>query len=119
MKTFDDLSKAEKEKIKFYIEMKNWFFSPVIMLIKVSVFLMLLGYLIIFFGNTILIVGAGTIVLIYGGILVLSGLLLINKQEKRVTLMTGLDNISEDIFEIKETDLLNMRRIWIKEKEKE
>ena len=113
MKTYDNLTKKEKEKIRIFWQIKgNLRLRATIMILA--------GYIGIFLGFPLML-SRSTYALFAGTVLVLMGLIVstityqqIGRDDKYLKLAFGIDDAMEDIFEIKKTDIKGMKKVWIK-----
>ena len=117
MKTYDDLSKKEQERFLAYITTKNYMNSSAVTFITSIFILLAVGYALISLMTTMTtIVGFA---LIMGAIFLLLVLAIEAKRIKKITrIIFDIEDFSEEIFEIKKSDLMNMQAKFMRPKEK-
>lgn len=119
MKTFEDLTKAEREKVSIYLQYLNMLNINSVTVLMFGLTLFLVGYSLLF----IFVIPSITIV---GVMLTASGMLLAFTtvygmfiEKKYLFLIFGYKNLYSDIFGVKKSDLKKVKIIkeikWIRE----
>jgi len=115
MKSYDDLSNAEKDKVKTYLLYRNG-------LIKYSMTILSLAYIAVFIGFPLSslpylqLFVAGVYLMAIGLFLAIIVFYKIKKYEKYAHLAFGITDVMEDVFEIKKTDIKELKKTWKKVK---
>lgn len=111
MKTYDDLSKDEKEKMKAYFQYIDPIKTRILMLLAVS-------YIGIFIGFPLMVIPyihimiAGFVILIIAATLVVLSIFEIEKSKKKAKLIFNISDATTEVFEIKDSDLKRVIRTW-------
>jgi len=111
MKSYDQLSDEEKEKVKLYLLLRGISNMRLQILIVVSIMFYIPGMILLFANNMPL--------FMLGGLLVGMAILIIifvvqlkEKDDKYLHLSLGIGAIMEDVFEIKKSDIDNLKKVW-------
>ena len=115
MKTFEELTPMEKDKLMTYWTIKGSLWMRFTILIALSYvglfigipFIMLPHILAFFIGFLIMLMSAAILIIV---------IVNINTSLKYLQLAFDTEDSFEDIFDIKKSDIRNMRRRWIKVK---
>jgi hypothetical protein len=117
MKTWEELTPAEKEKLDAYVKItKLWqpFYHTLALIMFISIIVGLPLTFTLFKPLAIV----GLIIVANAVLLGLVALILLMQDKKRLYLMFGIDGISKDIFDISTKDLVNLKRIYMWKKVK-
>jgi len=113
MKTYDDLNKEQKERLHAYLLMRSYT-KKGLLLLTLLVYMFIATSLVCFSMWSIpsVVIGA------YGFVVSILLLAILyakaTNESKVVNLIFNVENMDEDFFEIQKSDLLNMKRRWIK-----
>jgi len=115
MKTWDEISKADKEKIKMFYTMtlaNKMLYTTMILIMYVGAFL---GITLIFLPS-IYTFSAGMVILFIVLFVAFWIIRTLNIHEKKLKLVFDVNNIMEDIFEIADSDIKKVKKKWVKVK---
>lgn len=117
MKSYDDLSDAEEDKLKMYLLARSNANSSLKTLIIIATMFYIPGLILLFANDMQL--------FLLGGLLVGMSLLTIiyivklkEEDDKHFFLAFGITNFMEDVFEIKKSDIDGLKKKWIIPKRK-
>ena len=115
MKIYDELTKNEKEKLLTFVVIKNTITIQNLIILLMAVIFSVAGIILIMtFYPPFILTG---IILLMGGIMYA---IVVSKQttndKKRYQLIFGNETIFSDMFDIKQSDLDEMKLRWKKEK---
>jgi len=115
MKSWEDLTKAEKEKLDMYIKIST-LWQPVYIVITISCLIgIMIGYALIFSLYEPFMI-AGFVILLMVGFLGLVMAILMMQDKKRLYLIFGIESLTKDIFDISMEDLRKVKRVFRKVK---
>jgi len=115
MKSWEDLTKAEKEKLDMYIKiMALW--QPIYLVITFICMLSILISIPLLFTAYAPLAFSGVLLIIFSGYLFLFMAALMMQDKKRIYLIFGVESLTKDMFEIKKEDLRKVKKVLIKEK---
>ena len=117
MKTWDDLTKAEKEKLDMYIKIKTAWQSTYTVATIVCFLGMFIG-LPLMFTAFLPLIFAGLFILGISVIILFFILIMQTQDRKRLYLMFGVDGVMKETFDISMEDLRKTKRMYIWKKEK-
>lgn len=111
MKTYDDLSKEEKEKMKMYLQYIDPVKTRTIMLLIISYIGIFIGFPLLVLPYIPIMLMGGVIVTIAAAITILC-IFEIEKSKKKAKLIFNITDTVQDIFEISDSDLKKVIRTW-------
>jgi len=113
MKTYEELTKKEKEKVKTYWQIKGNLRIRANILIAIGYVGMFLGFPLVLSRSSYALY-AGSVLTFIGLAILLTATHQIAKDDKYLKLAFGIDDAIEDIFEIKKSDVKEMKKVWTK-----
>ena len=113
MKVYEDLTKAQKEKLNTYLMMRNNSSSLFLTFILGGFMFYAIGLPLLM--STMWI--AGFAMIFISMMLFLAIIIRQTTTNKYIYLAFNMEDSMEDMFEIKKTDIMNLKRRWIKPKE--
>ena len=117
MKTWEELTPAEKEKLDAYVKIaKLW--QPFYHTVALITFIGIIVGLPLTFTLFKPLVTVGLIIIANASLVGFCSLIFLIRDKKKLYLMFGIDGISKDIFDISTKDLVNLKRIYIWKKVK-
>jgi len=115
MKSWEELTKAEKEKLDMYVKiMTLW--QPIYIVITLSCLIGLIVAIPLMFTMYTPLIFAGFFIIILVGYFFLFMVVLINRDNKKLYLMFGVESLSKDIFDISKEDVNKVKRVFKKVK---
>lgn len=119
MKTYEDLTKAEKEKLHTYLQYISFLNTSTIMVILFGLLIFLTGYALIFVFIIPVVMIVGMFFIMVGIVLVFFALINNITDKKHLFLIFGYKSMFSDIFDIKKKDIKKVKIIrevkWVKE----
>jgi len=112
MKSYEDLNKAEKAKLNTYLLMRNYTKRSLIFLLTFVV-VFLATCFICFSMETINGILLGIYSFVIAALLLFVSITKMTDEQKVIKIIFDIENLDEDLFDIKKSDLLNMKRRWI------
>jgi hypothetical protein len=115
MKKYEELTKADKEKLLIYMTIANGEWIQ-------SIILDVISYVAIFFSLPLMFLGSyryflvGIFILAIGATITILNAYYVVKRKKQFSLIFGIDNLYKDVFDIQDSDVRSMKRrvIWEK-----
>jgi len=120
MKTFEDLSNVEKQKLSIYLQYINFIQITTIITLLFGTSIFLVGYALLFVFVIPVIIFTGCFLLFVGISFVLLAMLVMIRDKKGLFLIFGYKGTFSGVFDIKQEDIKKVKIIketkWIKEK---
>ena len=111
MRSYDQLSDDEKEKIKLYLLLRGTSNMRLQILVVISIMFYIPGMILLFANNMSLFLLGGLLV----GMAIITILFVVQlkeKDDKYLHLSLGINVLMEDVFEIKKADIDNLKKKW-------
>jgi len=111
MRLYEQLSDDEKEKIKIYLLLRGISNMRLQILIIVSIMFYIPGMIMLFANNMSLFMLGGLLV----GMAIITLLFVLQlkeKDDKYLHLSLGISDLMENIFEIKKSDINDLKKVW-------
>ena len=111
MRLYNQLSDEEKEKIKIYLLLRGISNMRLQILIIVSIMFYIPGMIMLFANNMSLFMLGGLLV----GMAIITLLFVLQlkeKDDKYLHLSLGIDALMENVFEIKKSDINDLKKVW-------
>ena len=111
MRSYSQLSDEEKEKVKVYVLLRGTANMRLQVLMIIAMMLYVPGMILIFANNISLFMLGGLLV----GMAVITILFVVQlkeKDDKYLHLSLGINILMEDVFEIKKSDVDNLKKKW-------
>lgn len=111
MKSYNQLTDNEKEKIKLYLLLRGTSNMRLQALMIISMMFYVPGMILLFAGNISLFMLGGLLV----GMAIITILFVVQlkeKDDKYLQLSLGINVLMEDVFEIKKSDVNELKKIW-------
>lgn len=111
MRSYDQLSDDEKEKIKLYLLLRGTSNMRLQVLIIISVMFYVPGIILLFANNMYLFLLGGLLV----GMSIITILFVVQlkeKDDKYLHLSLGINVLMEDVFKIKKSDINDLKKVW-------
>jgi len=111
MKTYNQLTDSEKEKIKIYLLLCGTSNMRLQILMIISMMFYIPGMILLFAGSISLFMLGGLLV----GMAIITILFVVQlkeKDDKYLQLALGINVLMEDMFEIKKSDVNELKKIW-------
>ena len=111
MRSYSQLSDEEKEKINTYLLLRGISNMRLQILIVISIMFYVPG-MILLFANSMSLFMLGGLLVGMAIITILFVVQLKEKDDKYCLLSLGIGNLMEDVFEIKKSDIDNLKKVW-------
>lgn len=111
MRSYNQLLDDEKEKIKLYLLLRGISNMRLQILIVVSMMFYVPGMILLFANNMSLFLLGGLLV----GMAIITILFVVQlkeKDDKYLQLSLGINVLMEDVFEIKKSDINDLKKVW-------
>jgi hypothetical protein len=115
MKTYEQLTKAEKEKLLIYTNIANGENTQSTIVAVISYIGIFISLPLIFLGSFRYFI-VGTFILAISAAVTLIDFYYLLKRKKQFKLIFNIDDMYKDVFDVKDSDIRNMKRkvIWEK-----
>ena len=111
MKTFEDLTKEEKEKIQMYLHIRSLSNTRIYVVIIVAMMMYVPGILLLF-ANVLSFFFLGIVLVFMAIIAVLFAFYVKEADNKYLQLSFGVESLMADMFEIKKEDINKVKKVW-------
>lgn len=111
MKTFEDLTKEEKDKIQMYLKIRSLSNTRIYVIIFVAMMMYIPG-IILLFASDLSLFFLGIALVFMAVVSVLFAFFIKETDNKYLQLSFGIETLMEDAFKIKKEDINSLKRVW-------
>jgi len=109
MKTWEDLTKWEKEKLDMFVKIST-LWQPIYTVIALVCMIGIMIAIPLIYTSILSLIIAGFVILGYVGYMALCMFVFMTRDKKTLYLMFGIESISKDVFDISKEDLRKVKK---------